>query len=235
MAGEARDRIEAPQNYGFTSVHMPPDADGNGAEHFSSFIGGHRSFPVASSIDDRRHRLYNLAEGDVAMFRTAQDQLQFHLAQDGGYLTGPDSKKLRMQLVKADQQQQGSTRSTSGSTSSGGATQQQQKGQKAQNKKDSTQFLEVNGTMTQSVNKQHQIVLTDKKTGMEVNPDNNVYLGATSGNGSFLQVVLADGSLAQNVYGLKSSSFAEPSPLLKEIEALRVRVAALEAATGKSV
>jgi phage gp45-like len=212
MKGETRNKIEAPQNYGFTSVHMPPDMDKAGnitgaAEHFSSFIGGARSFPVAGSIDDRRHRLYGLAEGDVAMFRTATDQLQLHLAQDGGYFTGPQSKKLRMQLV-ADQQQQGATGSqgaSSGGTagSSGGGQQQgQQKGQKALNKKESNHYTEINGTMTQSVNKQHQITLQDKATGMEVNPDNKVYLGAVSGKGQFLRVLLEGGKVAKNVMGL---------------------------------
>lgn len=248
MSNESRGKVESPQNYGFTSVNMPPDFDALGkiigaAEHFSSFMGGARSFPVAGAIDDRRHRLFNLAAGDVAMFRTAIDQLQFHLAQEGGFWTGPNSKKLRMALVQPDQQQQqgsGSPKDATGGGSSGqasgaGGQQQQKKGQQAQYKKDSNQYHEINGTMTQSVNKQHQIILTDKKTGVEVNPDNNVYLGKTKGSGTFLRVVLEDGSVAQNVYGLKSSSGMfditeadEPSPLMRQIEELRARVAALE-------
>jgi phage gp45-like len=245
MHNESRGKVEAPQNYGFTSVNMPPDFDALGkiigaAEHFSSFIGGARSFPIAAAIDDRRHRLFNLAAGDVAMFRTAIDQLQFHLAQEGGFWTGPNSKKLRMALVQPDQQQQqqgsGSPKDASGGGGSSGQAggaggQQQKKGQQAQYKKDSNQYHEINGTMTQSVNKQHQIILTDKKTGVEVNPDNNVYLGKTKGNGTFLRVVLEDGSIAQNVYGLKSSSAGkadEPSPLMRQIEELRARVVALE-------
>lgn len=248
MHNESRSKVEAPQNYGFTSVNMPPDLDALGkiigaAEHFSSFIGGARSFPVAAAIDDRRHRLFNLAAGDVAMFRTAVDQLQFHLAQEGGFWTGPNSKKLRMALVQPDQQQQqqgsGSPKDAggggSGQAGGAGGQQQQKKGQQAQYKKDSDQYHEINGKMTQSVNKQHQIILTDKKTGIEVNPDNKVYLGKTKDNGTFLRVVLEDGSVAQNVYGLKSSSSttaaaeaAEPSPLMLQIEELRARVAALE-------
>jgi phage gp45-like len=209
MAGEERSKIEAPQNYGFTSHHMAPDADGSGAEHFSSFIGGARSFPVAGVIDDRRHRLIGLDEGDVAMYRTKDDQLQFHLAQDGGYLTGPDSKKLRMQLISGQQSgSQGSGSSQGGSAQGGAASGGAQKptGQKPVNKQDSSQYTEVNGTMTVHVNKQHQVVLQDKNTGIEVNPDNNVYLGAIKGSsarsGSFLPVMLKGGQLAKNVFGL---------------------------------
>jgi hypothetical protein len=254
MTGESREKIESPQNYGFTSVNMPPTMGSDGqmtdsAESIVSFVGGSRSLPIMGPTDDRRHRLYGLEHGDVAMFRSAQDQLQLHLAQEGGFLTGPDNKKLRMQLVKQQQQQGGSGSGGSGgsggsskdASSSGGSgsgsgagAQQQQKGQKAQYKQDSNQYIEISGTMAQYMHKQHQIVLTDKKTGMEVNSDNNVYLGALKANGTFLQVVLKDGSIAKNVYGLKTSSTAregddsEPSELLLAIRDLSARVKALE-------
>ena len=127
LAGESRQGVEAPQNYGFTSVTMDADEmlqnaagmaakasgfasaltkmSGMWPETFISFIGGSRAFAVAGNIDDRRHRLFNLAKGDVAMFRTKQDQLQLHLTTDGGFFSGPDSKTVRMQLVPAQQQQ----------------------------------------------------------------------------------------------------------------------------------
>lgn len=241
MAGETHDAIEAPQNYGFTSVNMGPDESGS-AEHFSSFMGGSRTLPAATVIDDRRHRLKGLDEGDVAMYRTKSDQLQFHLAQSGAYLTGPDSKKLRMQLVQGQQQgQQGQGSGAAQGTQGGQGGAQQKTGQQAQYKQDSKQYFEVSGSMTQSVNKQHQIVLQDKKTGVEVNTDNKVYLGAVSGQGSFLPVMLVDGSPAKNVLGLKggSTSMEEATAetpgetiiarLLREIEELRARVGALEA------
>jgi hypothetical protein len=197
LKGEKRSNIEAPQNYGFTSVNMPPDMDGIGnitgsAEHFTSFIGGSRSFPVASVIDDRRHRLKGLDKGDVAMFRTKQDQLQFHLASSGGFWTGPDNKKLRMQLVAADSSLRDAT------------TPAKPTGQQAQYQKDSSQYFELNSTMTQIINKAHQFLLQDKTKGIEIN-NNNVYLGAKSGAGTFLRVMLEDGSFAENVYGLKGS------------------------------
>jgi phage gp45-like len=210
LQGEKRNGIEAPQNYGFISVNMPPDMDGSGnitgsAEHFTSFIGGSRSFPVAGIIDDRRHRLKGLDQGDVAMFRTAQDQLQLHLASSGGYWSSPDSKKLRMQLIPAQQQSGGAqTRAAGGGSAAGsGGSGAQQKGQAPVYTQDSQQFFELNSTMTQIVNKAHQFLLQDQSKGIEIANDSNVYLGAKSGAGQFLRVMLEDGSIAENVFGLK--------------------------------
>jgi phage gp45-like len=251
LSGEKRSAVEAPQNYGFTSVNMPPDMDGLGniigaAEHFSSFIGGSRSLGVAGVIDDRRHRLFNMAQGDVAMFRTAADQLQLHLTQTGGFWTGPNSKKLRMQLIQPQQQQggaQAAQQDTGGAGASGSsASGQQQKGQQPVYQQDSQQFFELNNNMTQLVNKQHQFLLQDQKTGIEINTDNKVYLGEKSGSGQFLQVMLMDGSPAQNTYALKSGGLVSASEtegpkaapiiqtLLDAIANLTARVEALEAA-----
>lgn len=147
MANEAREAIESPQNYGFTSVVMDGDKDKEGnitssAETFVSFMGGNRSFPVYGNMDDRRHRLKDLKKGDVAMFRTKDDQSQFHLTGDGGFWSAPQDKTARMQLVKKSQQQQSggsgsaATLQDAGGSSgeTGGQSQQQQskdKGQKA--------------------------------------------------------------------------------------------------------
>src|SRR6478609_635551 len=62
MTGENRDKIESPQNYGFTSVVMPATKGKDGsieecAEAYINFLGGNRSFPVAAVMDDRRYRL----------------------------------------------------------------------------------------------------------------------------------------------------------------------------------
>src|SRR4051794_26980180 len=112
MKGESRKGVESPQNYGFTSAVMDGDkgSDGqvsSGPEGFMTFCGGNRSLPVCMVMDDRRHRLKELDKGDVAMFRTKDDQLQLHLSDDGGFWSGRDDKKLRLQLVAKDQQQQG--------------------------------------------------------------------------------------------------------------------------------
>ena len=158
MAGESRKGIEAPQNYGFTSVVMPAVKDALGkitdsAEAVISFMGGNRSFPVAGNMDDRRHRLFGLQPGDVGMFRTALDQLQMHFTGDGGFFSGAQDKAVRMQLVAKQQQQSGGgsqTRDASSGGSGAASGQQggQQKGQKPvyKNGQDSDFFLHLDKT-----------------------------------------------------------------------------------------
>jgi hypothetical protein len=73
MYGEARGRIESPQNYGFTSVLLPAKKGKDGqieecAEAYISFLGGNRSFPVATVMDDRRHRPWGLQPGENAQY-----------------------------------------------------------------------------------------------------------------------------------------------------------------------
>jgi hypothetical protein len=188
-----------------------------------------------------------MQEGDVAMYRTKSDQLQLHLAQDGGYWTGPDSKKLRLQLIQGQQSQQGSQGgSSSGSSgSAAGSSSTGQMGQQPLYQQDSKIYSEISGSMTQQVNKQHQIILQDKQTGIEVNSDNNVYLGAISGQGQFLPVMLIDGTAAKNTKALKgggsfgaSADSDDPAldelnvitRLRREMDELRARVDALEGA-----
>jgi phage gp45-like len=109
MKGETRDKVEAPQNYGFTSVVADAKKSGNpgeiqqSAEQFISFIGGNRSFPVAGVMDDRRHRLLNLAKdaakGATAMFGLKEWGQQFLNTDNGMFMTGNTEKKMRLQLV----------------------------------------------------------------------------------------------------------------------------------------
>jgi phage gp45-like len=78
MINETRSGVEAPQNYGFTSVVFNAEKDSSGkiaasAETFVSFLGGNRSLPVTGNMDDRRHRMYKLQQGDTAMFRGRGD------------------------------------------------------------------------------------------------------------------------------------------------------------------
>jgi phage gp45-like len=73
MKGETRSGVEAPQNYGFTSVVLPADKDKAGkitgsAEAFISFMGGNRSFPMCGIMDDRRHRPWALKPGENAQY-----------------------------------------------------------------------------------------------------------------------------------------------------------------------
>jgi phage gp45-like len=167
MSGESRKGVEAPQNYGFTSVVMPAIKDAMGmisdsAEAVISFMGGNRSFPVAGVMDDRRHRLHGLQPGDSAMFRTAMDQLQLHLTGDGGFWSAAQDKTVRLQLVKKQQQQQqgggASSRDASSGSGQGGQQQSggQQKGQKPvyKNGQSSDFFVHItsDGTMASGSN-----------------------------------------------------------------------------------
>lgn len=73
MFGEARQRVESPQNYGFTSVVLPAKKGKDGkieeaAEAYINFLGGNRSFPVAAVMDDRRHRPWGLKPGENAQY-----------------------------------------------------------------------------------------------------------------------------------------------------------------------
>jgi phage baseplate assembly protein V len=61
MAGEAKDRVEHFEPFGWTS-HAKV-----GAEHLTVFLDGDRSHGVTVVVADKRYRLQGLAEGEVAM------------------------------------------------------------------------------------------------------------------------------------------------------------------------
>jgi hypothetical protein len=224
MANEAREKIEAPQNYGFTSVVMDATKDALGnilssAETFVQFMGGNRSFPVFGNMDDRRHRLIELAKGDVAMFRTALDKLQMHMNKDGWFATGPRDKTVRMQLLDEDSGQQ---QSQSGAGSPGGHGQlelfdattlpttnvsagglpggQQQMGQKAryQDGQKSYRFVDVTKDATRSSGKEVHIMLDDGQIYAHI-VGKEVYLGGKKGQGVFGHVG-TDKGISMNVY-----------------------------------
>jgi hypothetical protein len=116
MSHEARGAIESPQNYGFTSVVMDAIKSEIGkvvgsAETFISFMGGNRSFPVAGNMDDRRHRLMDLAKGELAMFGTQGMKQQMHFSQDGMFGSAPRDKTVRMALIDEDSEKDGTSQS----------------------------------------------------------------------------------------------------------------------------
>jgi hypothetical protein len=99
MKGETRDKVESPQNYGFSSVVRAATKDAQGmikeaAEGFVSFMGGNRSFPVCAIMDDRRHRPMGLKEGENAQY---DDLGQMTLLRRAGLfllsLDGPDDSQ----------------------------------------------------------------------------------------------------------------------------------------------
>lgn len=71
LAGEAVQRVERFQNYGFTS-HPPASAEGVFVP-----LGGDRSCLACVAIDDRSSRLGSLGEGDVAVYRGGGDYIKF--------------------------------------------------------------------------------------------------------------------------------------------------------------
>jgi len=119
MKGENWPGNIAPQNYGFSSVIADAIKSGASgaiqqcAEGFMSFMGGNRNFPLCSIMDDRRHRLKNLAQdaakGATAMFGLKEWGQQFLNTDTGMYMTGNTQKKIRTQLVdnQNGQKQQG--------------------------------------------------------------------------------------------------------------------------------
>jgi phage gp45-like len=205
---ESRKGVEAPQNYGFTSVVFDADRDGqgnvtDGAEANVNFMGGNRSFPVAGAMDDRRHRLYKLDKGDTAMFRGRDDQQQFHLSKDGGFWSAPQGKTMRMALVpqkkqQQQQQQQASALATEGGQADQGQGQQQQKerGQQPLKKdnQDSNYFVELNTEKHARMSgAEGHVMLDDGKTYVHVADDKKVYVGAKKGTKPFALVVTVSG------------------------------------------
>ena len=132
MKDEKREKIEAPQNYGFTSYTTDADKSQqqsggqqggqggqqgggqeqvDGPETFVMFVGGNRSLPVIFPIDDRRNRLTTLKQGDVAMYRLQLDRQQFHMVVDpdrkyyGTFWSTRDDRINRVALVPQPSQQ----------------------------------------------------------------------------------------------------------------------------------
>src|SRR5262249_50163772 len=217
MKFERRGAIESPQNYGFTSVVFKAEKDLMGkvlgcAETFISFMGGNRSFPVAGNMDDRRHRLLNLLEGDTAMFRGKGDKQQLHMTQDGGFWSAPQDKTVRMQLVPSDSQSNrtapqrpaaapsssrdillvsSSSSAGSGSVNSAGAAQPSSKGQESVYKdgQNSYRFVDLINDKTRVSGQNVHVMLQDGNTYVHVADDYNVYLGGAKGSGTFAPVM----------------------------------------------
>jgi phage gp45-like len=183
MKNESRSAIESPQNYGFTSVAAKATMDAMGkiigsAETFISFMGGNRSFPVAGNMDDRRHRLFGLSEGDTAMYRQKDDKQQFHMTSDGGFWSAPQDKTMRMALLDensgSQQQQGGGSRGTpstqdgsggaGGSGTSGGQQQMGQTSVKDSNQK-AGKFIDITKEATRAAGKIVQLIVAAASGG----------------------------------------------------------------------
>jgi len=62
LAGEVIDGVEHIQHYGFTA-HPHPEAD-----CLMLNVGANRSHPIVIAAEDRRYRIKNLTEGEVALY-----------------------------------------------------------------------------------------------------------------------------------------------------------------------
>ncbi len=62
LAGETRDTVERFQQYGLSSHPHP------GAEGVAVCVGGNRAHTLIINVDDRRYRLTNIAQGEVALY-----------------------------------------------------------------------------------------------------------------------------------------------------------------------
>lgn len=62
LSDETREKCERVQNYGVSSHPVP------GAEAVVLFVGGRRDHGLVVAVDDRRHRIKDLAEGEAALY-----------------------------------------------------------------------------------------------------------------------------------------------------------------------
>jgi len=84
LAHELRDKLERFQNYGLTSVPLPPSANGEGAEALVGFLGGDRSHGIVIAVEDRRYRVKGLAGGEVCLYDDQGSRV--HLKRGGAIL-----------------------------------------------------------------------------------------------------------------------------------------------------
>lgn len=73
MHGEAREKVESPQNYGFSSVVRPATKGSDGqiqdaAEGYMSYAGGNRTHSFCAVMDDRRYRPLGLKPGENCQY-----------------------------------------------------------------------------------------------------------------------------------------------------------------------
>jgi phage gp45-like len=148
---------------------------GDSAECIICYVGGNHSHPVILAIGDRRHRLVELEEGDVASHRMKDDRQEVLLHKDGTYVSTRVDKVYRIALVpkkKQEQQQPGQQQQANGAgggTSGSGSGKEKKKkeyGQKSarEDNKKSEVSIEQNGQVTTS---QHGQAYAAQKGGSD--------------------------------------------------------------------
>lgn len=129
--------------------------EGDAAEPIVGYMNGARDHPVVLAVGDRRHRLKELEEGDVAQHRLKDDRQQMLLSKDGTYISTRDDKIMRVALVPKEpppEQQQGQQQTRGAGPGEGqqGGKQKKTYGQKSakDDNKKSQVALEQNGKET---------------------------------------------------------------------------------------
>jgi Gp45 protein len=115
MFGEAREKVESPQNYGFSSVVRPATKGKDGkiedcAEGFMSYFGGNRTGSFCAVMDDRRYRPLGLKPGENCQYDDVGQMTL--LRRTGLYLLSNDNPE--------DNQSQGSGAAPGQHADSGG-------------------------------------------------------------------------------------------------------------------
>jgi phage gp45-like len=118
MMGEGRESVEAPQNYGFSSVVRPATKGKDGkiedcAEGFMSYFGGNRSSNFCAIMDDRRYRPLGLKPGENCQY------------DDVGQMTL--LRRTGLYLLTNDNEEENSQQGGGGGASAGTHATQQQK------------------------------------------------------------------------------------------------------------
>jgi len=136
---------------------------GDAAEAIIMYLNGSRSHPVVVSVDDRRHRLKGLEEGDVAHYRLKDDRQQIHLHKDGTYISARDDKTIRMAMVPKQQQGQ-QQQQQQGQQQGNGQQQKKEYGQKSarDDNVQSSMSVELNGQAATMIHGQGHVQATPK-------------------------------------------------------------------------
>ena len=87
LEGEVRDDVERFQDYGFTSHPHP------GAEVVAACVAGSRDHVLVIAVDDRRFRLKNLVQGEVAIYTDEGDKI---VLKRGGIIEVTAATKVRL-------------------------------------------------------------------------------------------------------------------------------------------
>jgi hypothetical protein len=124
---------------------------GDAAEPIILYLNGSRSHPVMIAIGDRRHRLVELEEGDVAQHRLQKDRQQLHMHKDGTYLSTRSDKVMRIALVPKQDDDSGQQK-PGPQQAKGQQKKKKEYGQKSarDDNKKSEVAIEQNGTTTYS-------------------------------------------------------------------------------------